>query len=273
MVKNMVRIELSKILEPLKPDREKVNRESVQELSDSMKKYGQLQPILVLKENAAYRIEAGHRRFCAAQMLGWAEIDAVVLEASGTEHLHLIRAHENFHREQLNPIEESKICWRLCQEDGLGVEKTARELCKTLSWVDTRLEIAKMPPDIKASIALGEIKVAVAKELCKVKNHETRERLLKSAVEYGASAAVVRRWVNDSSVGQFLEQSEVQAACAEGSAIDRSQVTMPCRICNISQLIDVLRHIWICPDCMGAMRELAREKQKQLHMAGTGGIE
>ena len=272
-MKNLVRVEMSRILEPLKPDREKVSRESVQELADSMQKYGQLQPILLLQENEAYRIEAGHRRYCAAQILGWAEIDAVILESSDTEHLHLIRAHENFHREQLNPVEESKICWRLVQEDGLGVDRAAKELCKTPSWVDTRLEIARMPSDIKASLSLGEIKVAVAKELCKVKNHETRERLLKSAIEYGASAAVVRQWISDSSVNQFLEQSEVQAAAGEGGAIDRSQVTMPCRICNISQLIDVLRHIWICPECMGAMRELARETQKQLSFTGTGEIE
>ncbi len=106
--------------------------------------------------------------------------------------------------------------------------------------------------------------MAVAKELNKVKNHETRERLLKSACEYGASAAVVRQWCNDSQVGLFLKQSEVQAAGGDAVAIERSQVNMPCRICDISQQIDILRHIWICPECMGAMRELARETQKQL---------
>ena len=235
-----------------------------------MKKLGMLQPILLRKEDHQYRIEAGHRRFLAAQMLNWPAIDAIILEPTEDDNLHLERAHENLIRADLNPVEESKIVWDLVYEDGRGIERSAKLLCKTESWVDTRLEIAKFPDDLKEALSKREIKVAVAKELAKVKNHETRERLLKSAIEYGASAPVVHRWIDDAQVGRFLEQQEVASAVGDAVAIDRSQVTMPCRICDISQLIDVLRHIWICPECMGAMRELARETQKQLSMAETG---
>jgi len=273
MNRSMERILLNQILEPEKPVREQLDRESIEELAESMKKLGQLQPILLRTENNGYRIEAGHRRFLAAQILGWSYIDSVILEPTDEDSLHLERAHENLIRADLNPVEESKIVWDLTYEDGRGVEKTAKLLCKTISWVDTRLEIAKFPDDLKEALSRREIKVAVAKELSKVKNMETRGRLLKSAVEYGASAAVVRQWCNDTQVANFLEQSEVQAACGDAVAIDRSQVSMPCRICDISQNIDVLRHIWICPECLGAVRELARETQKQLRMAATGEVD
>lgn len=238
-----------------------------------MRKLGQLQPILVRRYNDVLEIEAGHRRYLAAQMLGWSYIDAIILESTSEDALHLERAHENIIRADLNPVEESKIVWDLVYEDGRGVERTSKLLCKTISWVDTRLEISKFPDDLKEAISRFEIKVAVAKELNKVKNHETRERLLKSAVEYGASANVVRQWVDDTQVHQFLEQSEVQAAGGDAVAIDRSQVTMPCRICDTSHLIDILRHIWICPDCLGAVRELSRETIKQLRMAESGEVE
>jgi len=262
--KELLSLPMYLVLEPKNPDRADINRDALEELASSMKSRGLLQPILVRSENENYRIEAGHRRFLAAQILGWKYIDAIVQAPSSEDALHLDRAHENLVRCNLNPVEEAKIVWALVHDDGRGVEKVASMLCRTLSWVDGRLEIAKMPDDLKEALSKNEIKVAVAKELCKVKNHETRERLLKSTVEYGASAAVVKQWISDSSVNQFLEQSEVQGAVGDMVAIDRSQVTMPCRICNISQPIDVLRHIWICPECMGAMRELARETQKQL---------
>lgn len=231
-----------------------------------------MQPIILLKGVDGFEIEAGHRRFLAAQILNWSVIDAMVKEGDDEEGLHLDRAHENLIRENLNPVEESKIVWDLVYEDGRGVERTSKLLCKTFSWVETRLEIAKFPPEIKEAISRFEIKVAVAKELVKVKNAETRERLLKSAIEYGASASVVRQWVDDTQVHQFLEQSEVQAAVGDACAIDHSQVSMPCRVCDISHNIDTLRHFWICPDCLGALRELSRETIKQLRMAETGEV-
>lgn len=257
-------VNMLEILEPENPSRFAMDRNSLEELADSMKKLGLLQPILLRSENGLYRIEAGHRRFLSAQILGWKSIDAIIQEPTDDDALHLERAHENLIRADLNPVEESKIVWDLVYEDGRGVERTAKLLCKTVSWIETRLEIAKFPDDLKDALSKNEIKVAVAKELNRVKNMETRMRLTKSAVEYGASAAVVRQWCSDSQVGIFLENQEVAGAVGDMIAIERTQVNMPCRICDCSQRIDILRHIWICPDCMGAMRELAQETQKQL---------
>jgi len=206
-------------------------------------------------------------------MLGWSVIDCMVKEVTDDDSLHLDRAHENLIRADLNPVEESKIVWNLVYEDGRGVERCSSLLSKSSNWVETRLEIAKFFPDIKEALSKREIKVAVARELNKIKNEETRERLLKSAIEYGASAPVVKQWCSDTQVAKFLEQSEVQAASGDAVAIERSQVMMPCRICDITQQIDILRHIWICPECLGAVRELSRETQKQLRMIETGEIE
>lgn len=267
------KVSMNLIKRPVKPSRDQINRDFIVELAESMRTRGQLQPIILQKGADGFEIEAGENRYLAAEALGWSVIDTFIKDEAEDDDLHLDRAHENLIREDLNPVEESKIVWDLVYEDGRGVEKTARLLCKTFSWVDSRLEIAKFPGDLKEAVSSRSIKVAVAKELAKVKNMETRERLLKSAIEYGASATVVKQWCNDTQVGLFLEQSEVQAAGGDAVAIERSQVNMPCRICNISQQIDILRHIWICPECMGAMRELARETQKQLMMSETGEIE
>lgn len=130
-----VGIELIK--EPLRAVRDQMDRDSLIELADSLKTRGLLQPIILLKGPDGFEIEAGHRRYLAAQMLGWSVIDAMVKEATDDDSLHLDRAHENLIREDLNPVEESKIVWALVYEDGRGVEKTSRLLCKTVSWVDT----------------------------------------------------------------------------------------------------------------------------------------
>lgn len=267
------KIGVEKIQEPLSPSRNQIDHNALMELAESIKTRGLLQPIIVYRVSDGYEIEAGHRRFLAVKMLGWSVIDAIVKDNDDEESLHLDRAHENLVRCDLDPVEESKIVWDLVYEDGRGAEKVSKMLCKTISWIDSRLEIAKFPDDIKKALSQRDIKVAVAKELCKVHDVDNRARLLQAAIEYGASATVVKQWCSDSQVGDFLSNCEVQEAGGDAVAIKSSQVMMPCRICDITHNIDVLRHIWICPECMGAMRELARETQKQLKLESVHGEE
>lgn len=270
---NLQEIPMSKIMEPSNPSRMSIDRSYIEELADSMKSRGLLQPITVRAENDSFRIEAGHCRFLAATLLGWENINAIIQDVTHSDDLHLDRAHENLIRADLNPVEESRIVWDLVYEDGRGVERTSTLLCKTPSWVETRLEIAKFADDIKESLSRREIKVAVARELDKIKDADQRKRVLASTIEYGASANVVRGWISDSQIGPFLGQSEVAGALGECNVIDRSVVTMPCRICSVSHNIDSLRHIWICPHCLSAVNELSIEVRRMLSEPVSGEVE
>ncbi len=264
MGKNSRPVKMKLIQEPLKKQREHISLESIEELSGSMRKLGLLQPILIRKNDSGYEIEAGHRRFLAAQMLGWEEIEAKVLDSTDEDSLHLERAHENLIREDLNPVEEAEVVWDLVYEDGRGVEKTAALLCKKVGWVERRLDIHLYPDDLKEAVRKNLIKLAVANELKHVKDQAARERLLNSVIEFGASSRTVKHWIEDSQVGQFIENRETKLDQDDNPVIARSEVSMVCRICNLTHNIDVLRHIWICPECLGVIRELARETQKQL---------
>lgn len=264
MRRSIKSIVLTELHPPRKDSRIQIPRESIEELAESMRKLGLLQPVLVREEVSGYQIEAGHRRFLAAQLLRWKEIDCIILDATDEDGLHLERAHENLIRQDLNPVEEAKIVWDLVYEDGRGVDKTAALLCKRASWISSRLDIWKMPDDLKAAIADGRIKVAVAKELDRIGDAEARARMLKSVVEYGASSETVRAWISDYRTGDYLKEHELLETQSDSMPLDRTQITMPCRICNLSHGIDILRHIWCCPDCLSVVRALARETQAQL---------
>lgn len=267
MISNTGKTKMELIQEPLKPQREHISLESIEELAASMKKLGLLQNILLRKNATGYEIEAGHRRYLAAKLLEWDEIDARILDSTDEDVMHLERAHENLIRQNLNPVEEARIVWDLVYEDGRGIEKTAALLCKGVKWIEKRLDIWRYPEDLKDAIRTNKIKIAVADELQKVKDEGARERLLASVIEFGASSRTVKNWIDDSQVGTFLENRQTYDNMDDNPVISRSDVSMVCRICDIVHNIDVLRHIWICPDCLGVIRELARETQKQL--AGT----
>lgn len=267
MKRDLQRILLSKIIPPQKQAREAINHQALEELALSMKLLGQLQPILLRPMGEGLEIEAGHRRFLAAKFLDWTEIDAYILEPTDEDALHLERAHENLIREELNPVEQARQVWDIVYEDGRGVERAAALLCKTRNWIESRLEIWKYPEDLKDAVRKNLIKITAAKELAKVKDDETRKKLTDGAIEFGASVETIRRWISDATTSTYFETREVQQDGDGFASILQTEVVMPCRICNLSHKINVLRHIWICPECMSVVRELARETQRELAAA------
>ncbi len=256
MEKKNESISLALIRVPENPQRIELSRESIDELALSMASRGLLQPIGVINKGETYEIEYGHRRFLAATQLNWAEIDCYVFEDIEDARLHLDRTHENLIRQDLNPVEEARACWDLVYEGDRGVERTAALLCKTPGWVEARLDILRYPEEIIQAIAAGKINMSVAKELSRVKDLETRQRLLESSVSYGATAPTVAKWIADTSVSNFFENKELQEKAGEIQAAGMGQVTMQCFSCQERYVIDYLTHIWVCPQCRAAIYQL-----------------
>ncbi len=269
-------INLTLLAEPEDPQRIELSRESIEELARSMNDRGQLQPIGVVQKGEIYEIEYGHRRFLAAQLLNWPNMDCIVFADSEEAKLHLNRAHENLMRRDLTPVEEARMCWTLVYDNDRGVERTAAMLCKTQAWVESRLDILRYPEEIIQAIAAGKINLSVAKELSRVKDLETRQRLLESSVSYGATAPTVAKWIADTSVSAFFENKELLERSGQIQAAGMGQVTMQCFGCQEKYVIDYLTHIWVCPQCRAAiyqlqqaiMQEMAKAKAQEGHDDG-----
>ncbi|HDO25499.1 MAG TPA: ParB/RepB/Spo0J family partition protein [Nitrospirae bacterium] len=263
-MKELSRIPLNKISAPENPDRFKMEHDGIMELAQSMQKLGLIQPIVVRKKGERYEVEAGHRRLTAARSLNWSSIDAIIEDEKKEEDLHLIRAHENLIRENLNPVEEGKLVYKLVYEDGRGVEATSKLLCKSTAWVESRMDILRWPDEVTDKLRVGKITLAVAKELVKIKDKQTRLEYTNAASDYGASATVVRQWIEDTQIKNYLEQGEVASAVGQATAADMGTTRLTCGICGEYHDIDKLRHVWIDPECMVAIQELSYEIRKQL---------
>jgi ParB/RepB/Spo0J family partition protein len=263
-VRRLKKISLEQIREPEDKQRIDISRESIDELARSMNERGQLQPIGVIRKNDEYEIEYGHRRYLAAKQLNWPTIECFVFEDSKEAELHLDRAHENLIRENLNPVEEARLCWRLVYDQERGIDATAAMIAKPVSWVENRLDLLRYPEEIINAIAAGKIKMTVAKELARVKDIETRQRLLESAVSYGASGSTVAKWVEDMSVSAYLENKELMEQAGQIQAADMGQVTMQCFVCQNRYIMDYLKHIWLCPDCRALVYQLQRATAEEM---------
>lgn len=128
--------------------REKFDEDALQELADSIKKYGIIQPITVIKKNDYYQIVAGERRYRAARIAGLKEIPVNIKEYSDSE-IAEIALIENLQREDLNPIEEARAYQKLIDEFNLKQDEVAEKVSKSRSTITNSLRLLKLTTKVQ----------------------------------------------------------------------------------------------------------------------------
>ena len=148
------------------------NEEKIEELSQSIKKNGMIQPIAVRKNSSSaepYEIVAGERRWLAAQKAGLHEVPITILDLNDSETLEVAIV-ENIQREDLNIIEESKGYKRLHEEFGYDQDKIATMMSRSRSHISNTLRLLNLPKDIIAMLEQGELTAGQARPLIGMPN-------------------------------------------------------------------------------------------------------
>ncbi len=160
---------------PYQP-RKNFNPEKLQELSDSIKQHGILQPIVVSQSGNQYELIMGERRLQAAKLAGLTKISAIVREATEQQKLEMAII-ENIQRHDLDPVEEAKSYTKLVQEFGLKQEEVANKVGKSRSAVANKLRLLGLPVEIQRAIIEGKITEGHAKAILAVENPEKQRAL------------------------------------------------------------------------------------------------
>ncbi len=192
-VKN--KISLSEIVRGKFQPRKIFNKQSLEELSNSIKERGVVQPIIVRRSkviDGKYEIVAGERRWLASQNAGLNEIPAVVIEADDTKALEFAIV-ENVQRSDLNPIEEATGYKRLMDEFGYDQEKVGKFIGKSRAYIANCLRLLSLPKDVVNLIELGKITQGHAKVLVGLDNANL---LAKKIVEKKLSVRQAENLVN-----------------------------------------------------------------------------
>lgn len=162
------------------------NPERLQELTDSVKVHGILQPLLVRpverEDGAQYELVCGHRRFSAAAAAGLEKVPAVVREMTDAQALE-VQVIENLQRDDLHPLEEAEGYARLITHHGYTVEGLAAKVGKSRGYVYGRLQIARLPDAAKAVLLESEMNLSLALLVARLDNPqhaaEAAEKILK----------------------------------------------------------------------------------------------
>jgi len=148
------------------------DEKKLEELSQSIKKNGIIQPIAVRKNNSSsepYEIVAGERRWLAAQKAGLHEVPITILDLNDSETLEVAIV-ENIQREDLNIVEEAKGYKRLYEEFGYDQDKIALMMSRSRSHISNTLRLLNLPKDIIAMLEQGELTAGQARPLIGMPN-------------------------------------------------------------------------------------------------------
>jgi len=170
---------------PFQP-REDFNQQSIEELAQSIKEKGVIQPLLVRRKGDNYELIAGERRLRAANSLGLKEIPIIVRDVTDQDSLELALI-ENIQREGLNPIEEAHAYQHLLDKFNITQEKISEVLGKARVTITNTLRLLKLPHEIQDEMKKGRISFAHGRALLEVEDANQQRRLAQDIISKGLS--------------------------------------------------------------------------------------
>lgn len=178
-----------KIIE-VEPNREQprkvFNQESLEELAESIKTYGIIQPIVVSRQDGYYSIVAGERRWRAAKLAGLEEIPAIIRDDDEQVNKEIALI-ENIQREDLNPFEKALGIRHLMEKYGMTQEQVAKKLGKSRSSISNTVRILYLTPDVLELVKQGKLTEGHCKALAGIEDPDRQYAAALRMVDRGES--------------------------------------------------------------------------------------
>ena len=174
--KSVLTVKISKVEPNRSQPRKQFDEDALLELSESIKQYGVLQPLLVSDKKDYYEIVAGERRWRAAKLAGLKEVPVIIKELSDQQVVE-ISLIENIQREDLNPIEEAMAYKRLIEEFSLKQDEIAERVSKSRTAVTNSMRLLKLAPKVQQMLIDEMISAGHARAILAVSDMEKQESL------------------------------------------------------------------------------------------------
>ena len=186
-------------IELIKPNpyqpRKTFDEERLNDLAQSIKQHGILQPIVLRRTIQGYYIVVGERRFRASQIIGLNELPAIVKKLSDEDMIELAII-ENLQREDLNAIEEADSYKKLMTDLNITQQEVAKRLGKSRPYIANMLRLLHLPKNISQMVQQGELSGAHGRTLLALKDETTMKKIAKQASRESWSVRYLEQVVN-----------------------------------------------------------------------------
>lgn len=211
-----VEVPLAKIVPNPNQPRRDFDEEKLDELADSIKKNGLIQPIVVRKHGIGYEIIAGERRYQASKRAGLERVPVIVKDVDDAE-MYRLALIENIQRDDLNPIEEAKGYKTLIAMNGVKSLGDLSELVsKSRSSISNIIRLLKLPEEVQDMVSDGRLTYATARAILAIDGEERQLALARKAVEKGMATSEVEDYVKTvKAMDERMTQQQEQEAQGE----------------------------------------------------------
>lgn len=200
-------VDITKIQPNPNQPRTHFNETLLQELSESIRENGVLQPLLVRKKGQKYEIIAGERRYQASKLAGIEKLPVIIKDVDDQKMLELALI-ENLQRSDLNPIEEAKGYKQLLKESGMTQEALSKAVSKSRSAITNSLRLLDLPDEVQQFLFDGKLTAGHARAILAVPFEDARIRLAQKVVNEGLSVRATENLAPLFSVGEEPKKSK-----------------------------------------------------------------
>lgn len=236
-----------------------------QELVESIRQWGILEPLIVRQTAAGYEIIAGGRRFRAARAAGLAAAPCDVRKASDAES-DAIKLHENLKRRDMTHVEQAHTFEHLRTAYDLTEDQIGAIVGRSKAYVSQHLTLLHTDPVLVQALQDGRLNFSVARELMQIDDEDERHRFMRYALDGGASAEVAHEWVRTwkKDAAELPDRQQVAVEMTPASVSHEPMYV--CAGCERPTELSKLRLVRYCPDCyLILMAALAEERRTGAH--------
>lgn len=178
---------ISQVEPGLNQPRKRFDEEPLQDLADSIREHGVIQPLTVRRLSSGYyQIIAGERRWRAAKLAGLSEVPAVIIEADDKKVLE-IGLIENLQREDLNPMEEAEGYMVLLTDFSMTQEEVAKRMGKSRPAIANALRLTSLPPAVREMLSSGQLTAGHGRAVLSVEGEQAQEAFAQMIIDQGLS--------------------------------------------------------------------------------------
>jgi ParB family chromosome partitioning protein len=202
------------------------NEEKLEELAQSIRANGVIQPLLVRRvDDDRYQLVAGERRWRAAQRAGLLRVPCVVKEIPEDKMLELALV-ENIQRQELNAIEEAQAYKRLIETLGFTQEMVAQRVGRDRTFITNYLRLLRLPEDIQQMVEVEKLSTGHARALLGVDDPEIQRKLAKNVIDKGLSVRQIEYVVKSTIEGKDQSSEAASAVIKEDANVKAAEAKL-----------------------------------------------
>ncbi|MDE8733169.1 ParB/RepB/Spo0J family partition protein [Eubacteriales bacterium DFI.9.88] len=168
----------------------------LQELANSIKEHGLIQPVILRQAKKGYEIVAGERRWRACRKAGLKEIPCMIKELTDEQNM-LVAIIENMQREDLNPIEEAEGLNQMISSFGMTQEEVSKSVGKSRPYITNSLRLLKLPQEVRNMVSQGKLTTGHARAIAGIGDRERQIQLAEYVIKEELSVREVERLIKE----------------------------------------------------------------------------